>query len=125
MIEEQKIINIELGELLKKISEFHLSGYRLVQIGCTKTDVLEINYSLDKDFNFVNLRVTISSIDTEIPSVSSVYWAAFLYENEMSDLFGVKIKNIAIDYKGSFYRTAVKWPFNPKNTDNPEGMAMP
>jgi ech hydrogenase subunit D len=32
----------------------------------------------------------------------------------MHDLFGVEIKNIAIDYSGTFYRTSVKTPFNPK-----------
>ncbi|MDP2912271.1 MAG: NADH-quinone oxidoreductase subunit C [Candidatus Omnitrophota bacterium] len=113
MTEEKNLINIEPGELLKKVSEFHSSGYRLVQIGCTKTDVLEINYSFDKDFNFVNLKVTMPLIGAEIQSVSSIYWSAFLYENEMSDLYGIKINNMAIDYKGSFYRTTVKFPFNP------------
>lgn len=124
MTEEQKIINIEPGELLKKVSEFHSSGYRLAQIGCAKTDVIEINYSFDKDRSFVNLKVTIPSAGVEIPSVSSVYWSAFLYENEMSDLFGVKIKNIAVDYKGNFYRTSVKWPFNPQEQGNSEGMVQ-
>ena len=37
---------------------------------------------------------------------------ALLYENEMHDLFGINVKNMAIDYKGTFYRTAVKTPFN-------------
>jgi ech hydrogenase subunit D len=113
MAEEQKIIAITLEELLKKISEFHSSGYRLVQIGCTKTDVLEINYSFDKDSNFVNLKLTLPLMDAVVPSVSSIYWSAFIYENEISDLYGVKIKNMAVDYKGSFYRTTVKYPFNP------------
>ena len=85
-----------------------------MQIGCTKTDVLELNYSFDKDCNFVNLRITISSADTEIPSVSHVYWSAFIYENEISDLYRIKIKDMAIDYKGNFYRTTVKYPFNPQ-----------
>jgi ech hydrogenase subunit D len=122
MAEEQKMINIEHGELLKKVSEFHSSGYRLVQIGCTKTDVLEINYSFDKDFHFVNLKVTMPLVDAQMPSVSSIYWSAFLYENEISDLYGIKINNMAIDYKGSFYRTTVKFPFNPpQNTPAVEG----
>jgi len=116
MTEDQKLIGVKIDELLEKVKEFHTLGYRLAQIGCTKTDVLEINYSFDKDYNFVNLRITIPSIDIEIPSVSCIYWSAFLYENEISDLYGIKIKNMAIDYKGSFYRTTVKYPFNPQNT---------
>jgi len=122
MAEEQKLINIEIKDLLERVKEFHSSGYRLVQIGCTKTDVLEINYSFDKNYSFVNLRITIPSSGIEIPSVSHIYWSAFLYENEISDLYGIKIKDIAVDYKGNFYRTTVKFPFNPpQNTQGAEG----
>jgi len=113
MREEQKLLSVEIKDLFDKVKEFHAAGYRLVQIGCTKTDVLEINYSFDKDYSFVNLKVTIPSTDVEMSSVSPVYWSAFLYENEISDLYGIKIKNMAVDYKGSFYRTTVKFPFNP------------
>lgn len=114
MREEQHLMNIEIKDLVEKVKELRAQGYRLVQIGCTKADVLmEINYSFDKDCSFVNLRITIPSTDIEIPSVSPVYWSAFLYENEISDLFGIRIKNMAVDYKGSFYRTTLKFPFNP------------
>lgn len=125
MTGKMKLINIEPAELLKRVSEFHSSHYTLAQIGCTKTDVLEINYSFDKDFNFVNLRITVPSIDIEIPSISSIYWAAFIYENEMSDLFGIKIKGKAIDYKGNFYRTTVKYPFNPQDQVSAGGGVLP
>ena len=33
------------------------------------------------------------------------------YENEMKDLFGIKIKYIAIDYKGHFYDIKGKTPY--------------
>jgi ech hydrogenase subunit D len=92
----------------------HSSGYRLVQIDCSGAGAIEINYSFDKGYSFVNLKLTIPSVDTEVPSVSAIYRNAFLYENEMNDLFGVKVKNISIDYKGNFYRTTVKRPFNPE-----------
>jgi len=123
MTKKQDMINIEAGELLKKVSELHSSGYRLAQIGCTKTDVLEINYSFDKNANFLNLKITMPFSGAEVPSVSHIYWSAFIYENEMSDLFGIKIKDMAVDYKGSFYRTTVKWPFNPKDAGNSEGVS--
>ena len=35
-----------------------------------------------------------------------MYWNAFLYENELHDLFGLKIRNIKIDYQGTFYKVA-------------------
>ena len=121
MIEEQKIVNIPVGDLAKRVEEFNSEGFRLVQIGCTKLpNEWEMNYSFDKDFKFVNLRFVLTSIESEIPSVSNIYWSAFLYENEIADLFGLKFKDMAIDYKGSFYRTQVKQPFNQPPQNKPE-----
>ncbi len=107
MTEEQKYINIELKELVGQASKYFSDGYRLVQIGATKINdnTAELNYSFDKDYNFINLRLTINFNDT-VPSISLIYWNAFLYENEIHDLFGVKIENIVIDYKGNFYKTS-------------------
>jgi ech hydrogenase subunit D len=34
-----------------------------------------------------------------------------LYENEIHDLFGVPVDGLTIDFKGNFYKTAVKYPF--------------
>lgn len=116
MIKEQKLVNIEAKDLLSQAGDYHQSGYRLVQIGCTKLpEHLEINYSFDKDYQFVNLKIKVMDLELEVPSVSNIYWSAFLYENEIHDLFGVKFKDIAVDYQGNFYRTSVKRGFNPKN----------
>lgn len=116
MIEEQKLINIEIKDLLSQVGDCHKSGHRLVQIGCTKLpEYLEISYSFDKEYHFTNFKIKLMDLNIEVPSVSNVYWSAFLYENEIHDLFGVKFKDIALDYKGNFYRTSVKRGFNPKN----------
>ena len=74
----------------------------------------ELNYSFDKDYRFKNLRITVAPGE-EIPSISVIYPNAFLYENEIHDLFGVVIKNITIDYHGTLYRTAIKTPFSIEN----------
>lgn len=111
MIEQQDIILIDIQALVGRVKELFDTGYRLVQIGATKTDAIEINYSFDKAYKFINLRIIVPSAATVIPSVSSVYWSAFFYENEIHDLFGVSIDGIAVDYKGKFYRMAVKTPF--------------
>jgi ech hydrogenase subunit D len=115
MIEEQKIIDVDVKSLVSKVKEFFDSGHRLVQISATKVPAgLEINYSFDKDYAFTNLRLAMVDVSQEIPSVTPVYWGAFLYENELHDLFGVKVKDINVDYKGNFYRTVVKRAFNPE-----------
>ncbi|MFA5416444.1 MAG: NADH-quinone oxidoreductase subunit C, partial [Methanoregula sp.] len=50
-------------------------------------------------------------IDQEVPSISGMYWGAFVYENEMHDLFGIQVKGINIDYKGNLIKTTIKYPF--------------
>ena len=113
MSEEQKITNIELSGLTEKVKGLFLDGYRLVQIGCTKLESgFELNYSFDKDYKFINLRLSLADFEKEIPSISGIYWAAFLYENETADLFGARFKDIAVDYKGTFYNTQISHPFN-------------
>jgi ech hydrogenase subunit D len=46
-----------------------------------------------------------------VPSITSVYWCAFAYENEMHDLFNVKVEGNAVDFGGKFYATKVPFPF--------------
>jgi ech hydrogenase subunit D len=97
------------------VAQLFAEGYRLVQIGCTTLPgAYELNYSFDKDYRFKNLRVT-AAPGEELPSISVIYPNAFLYENEIHDLFGVVIRNINIDYRGTLYRTAIKVPFSVEN----------
>ncbi|MCL1864380.1 MAG: NADH-quinone oxidoreductase subunit C [Spirochaetes bacterium] len=110
-MDKQEFIQIEHNSLLEKVYNFSQDGYRLVQIHCTLLDTgFELNYSFDKDNKFVNLRIIIDK-DQEILSISNIYWSAFLYENEISNLFGVKIKNIVIDFNGALYQNSKKAPF--------------
>lgn len=110
-MDNQELIQIDSSSLLEKVYSFFQDGYRLVQIHCTLLENgFEINYSFDKDNKFTNLRIVITK-DQEILSISNIYWSAFLYENEIADLFGVKIKNIVIDFKGTFYQSSKKAPF--------------
>ncbi len=111
--EQQTLLEISKNELVSKVKEMSDAGQRLVQICCTKMpSTWELNYSFDKDFKYTNYKVIINSLDEEIESTSGIYMPALLYENEIHDLYGVKFKNILIDYKGNFYKTRVKTPFS-------------
>ena len=112
MIEKQEMIDIEISQLVATATKMKNEGYRLVQIGCSSLKNFEINYSFDKNYQFKNYKVSMASVETNIPSISMIYPNAFLYENEIHDLFGIKISGISVDYKGSFYRTSIKFPFN-------------
>ena len=109
---EQIIRLIETTKLITETLHFKHDGYRLVQISATRlTEGFELTYSFDLHNHLEAIRIHIKEED-EIQSISSIYSYAFLYENEMKDLFGIKINKISLDYQGNFYRTAVKTPFN-------------
>ncbi|MEN2775787.1 NADH-quinone oxidoreductase subunit C [Acetivibrio clariflavus] len=111
MANKQEIRNITLEELVNSVKELASKGYRLVQMSCTNLgENMQLNYSFDKDYEFINLRLEIPS-DTQVQSISDIYWSAVMYENEIHDLFGMKFEGMAMDFKGNLYRTSVKMPF--------------
>jgi ech hydrogenase subunit D len=120
MSEPQDIVNVEKSDLVGIVAELFAEGYRLVQIGCsTLPSAYELTYSFDREYHFRNLRFTVASAE-EVPSISVIYPGAFLYENEIHDLFGVVVTHIAVDYRGTLYRTALSAPFSISNVKLPE-----
>jgi ech hydrogenase subunit D len=110
MIEGENI-KIESGDLVSKALQMKTDGYRLVQISSVRTQTgYELAYSFGKEYDLVNLRVEVEE-DAEIMSISHIFEPAFLYENEIVDLFGVKINLISVDFKGKLYRISTETPF--------------
>jgi len=117
--EEQETVAIGKEDLLSKAQALMSDGYRLVQIGCTKlADHVQVDYSFDKDYKFYNLRIKLPLTKLELPSISAICLPAFLYENEIHDLFGINVTNISIDFKGKFYRLEKDAPFMQQTDDN-------
>ncbi|HNX33037.1 MAG TPA: NADH-quinone oxidoreductase subunit C [Kiritimatiellia bacterium] len=112
MTEEQPIIAVTPGTLVGEVKRHCEQGWRLVQIGAAKLgELFEINYSFDRDLVFQNLRVQIPETAARLPSISGVYWCAFLYENEIHDLYGITFDGLVLDFKGTLYKTAIPAPF--------------
>lgn len=110
-IEIQEIRNIDKVELLAECAKIANAGFRLVQIlALNSSDGVELSYSFGREFNMVSLRCNVPS-GTAVPSITPVWRGAFLYENEIKDLFGVNIENISVDYHGKFYDVAKEHPF--------------
>lgn len=106
-----QLISIGPGDLVSSALQMKHDGYRLDQICAVRTQTgFELDYSFAKEYTFVNIRIEIAE-DTEIVSISNIFEPAFLYENEMVDLFGINIKLISLDYKGNLYRIEKKTPF--------------
>jgi ech hydrogenase subunit D len=112
MFETQEIKVIQKNDLLTQVTQLQQQGFRLVQIGCTVLERhLQVDYSFDKDYQFQNLRIELPLDARALPSISKVYLTAALYENELHDLFDIKVDGMLIDFHGKFYRTAKKYPF--------------
>ena len=123
MIEKQEMVGIEKRDLVEMIASLRSSGYRLVQIcATTLADCYEMNYSFDKDRQFKNLRFTVRPGET-VPSISLIYGSAFLYENEIHDLFGITIEHMVIDYHGTLYQTRIPAPFALQASQPPKSVA--
>jgi ech hydrogenase subunit D len=83
--------------LKKYMQEACDEGCRLVQIHANRMEGrFEIIYSLALEYRLIQLYMVVLE-DTEVESISDIYPAAQLYEQEMAELFGVKMKNIAAD----------------------------
>ena len=116
----QEIVVLEKCDLVGVVAELFAQGHRLVQIGCsTLANSYELTYSFDKEYRLRNLRITVTP-DEPVPSISVIYPNAFLYENEIHDLFGVVITHISVDYRGTLYKTAIGTPFSIENVKLPE-----
>ncbi len=111
--EEQPVTNLDRKDLVAKVAELKKDGYRLVQVcATTLPENFDITYSFDKDYKFLSLRLAIPRTDAVVPSISGEYFMAFSYENELQDLFGLKVTDLKLDFKGNFYQLAKKTPFN-------------
>lgn len=117
MRENQPLSNVTPDELVAKVKSISDAGWRLVQMCATRLpEGVEVNYSFDKFDGkvpeFQNLRLMLPAEAPKAPSVSGVYWNAFLYENEMHDLFGITFDGLVLDFKGTLYKTAKKHAFS-------------
>lgn len=118
--EKQEFIILENSDLLiTRVDKLRKQGYRLAQ-ACvvTKEEKFDVVYTFAKDNELVNLRLLVGE-NEEVESITSIYPYAFLYENEMRDLFGLRIGNISVDFDGELYQTKVKVPFT-KKTGGPK-----
>jgi ech hydrogenase subunit D len=109
---DQTIVPVPVAELPARVLLLRHEGWRLVHISATPAgEQVEINYGFDRQGAYQTLRVTVSAAEPRVPSISRIYWAAFVYENEMHDLFNVQVEGMAVDFHGRFIKTATPFPF--------------
>jgi ech hydrogenase subunit D len=131
MSDTQVIEEIPVETLLGRVQKMRTEGWRLVHAACTRLVAdQEVNYCFDRDGQSLDspdsaslhgmhtLRVRVPMQEPELPSISAFYWSAFLYENEMHDLFGISVKGMAVDFQGHLYTTMVPTPYVTSEPDH-------
>ena len=112
MTQEPNIEAITVDQLRDKVRALREQGMRLVQISATRLpDEVELTYSFDLNYRLSNLRLLLPGENTVLPSISEIFGCAILYENEIHDLFNVRVEGLTVDFKGNLYSTSVKFPF--------------
>lgn len=112
---------VALSEIESLAKQKKADGWRYVQTLAVNTEQgIELLYSFMKCDVLENVTIKSLGKDDVVPSITESYLAAFVFENEVHDLFGVNISNIAIDFKGNFYRVSQK---DPMTIVSPEKLA--
>ena len=111
----QHFEDISIDDILSVAEREHEAHSRFVQVLCINGEEgIDLVYSYqktaDQGYAMHNYRVHGVKPETHIPSVTKFYLVAFPFENEAHDLFGVQVDDIAIDFKGGFYKVAMDKP---------------
>ncbi|HHW28332.1 MAG TPA: NADH-quinone oxidoreductase subunit C [Syntrophomonadaceae bacterium] len=120
MIENLK--EISKDTLLQEVQKFADAKARFVTTVCSDLgDKLEVTYffNYSPGMDMVALRMVVGK-DEEVPSISGIYLTAVLSENEMFEQFGLKVKDMAIDFGGLMF-LAKDSPVKPMVKDNAAG----
>ena len=106
-----EFIQIPLADAHATAERMREQGARFVQIHAVNgEDGVDLYYTYDQEGTLTNYKVAGLTKDDIIPSVSDVFLAAFVFENEARELFGIDLRDIAIDFGGNMYTLAETEP---------------
>ena len=107
----QEFIPLELDQLHREAAVLKTEGWRFIQTHAVNTDNgIDLYYSFMRDGKVVNYRIAGVTKDKAVPSITDFFLAAFVFENEARELFGVDMRDIAIDFAGAMYAPAQSEP---------------
>lgn len=91
--------------LVEAAARLHDEGWRLITASCVRRvgDTFTVLYHFEKGEALRHLRVELGPGEA-VPSIAEVHASAFLVENEMIELQGLRVTDLAIDYGGRLYR---------------------
>jgi len=96
------LIKVDKNSIVAEGKKMMDAGGKFVTAVCNDLDQdLEVTYffSTNRGTEMKGLRCTVAK-DEVVPSLNGVTLATVLIENELQELFGLKVKGNAIDYGG-------------------------
>lgn len=106
-------VDVPLEELLTRVQTLKHEGTRFVQMCAETTEQgIDLLYTFYDETTQNALNLCVYGIDesSRVPSIQGLYFAAFSYENETHDLYGVRFVNMKLDFGGHFFNLATSEP---------------
>lgn len=106
-------VDLPLEELLTRVQTLKHEGMRFVQMCAETTEQgIDLLYTFYDETTQNALNLCVYGIDesSRVPSIQGLYFAAFSYENEAHDLYGVRFVNMKLDFGGHFFNLATSEP---------------
>ena len=101
MLDARAVAKDRLADEVRALKD---QGLVFVTVTCVQVapEGFDLLYHFDRDLTLVHLRLAVAGGEV-VPSISPVFPAAFLVENEIQDQFGLKFSGLVIDYEGKLY----------------------
>ena len=103
-VEQENHVSTE--SLFLYVNQFKAQGARFITITARDMgDGFQVIYHFELDNQVTNLYMTVDK-EKAVPSITGLYGVAFIAENEVQDLFGLRFSDLNIDLGGRMLKVA-------------------
>ena len=93
-------IMAEKSEMFNRLNDLKAQGARLITItALDHGNEIEYIYNFSLNLDVINFHVKTPRKEP-MPSITSIYPSAFIFENEIQDLFKIQVSGISVDFGG-------------------------
>jgi ech hydrogenase subunit D len=96
---------VKSDNLLHEVALLKQQGFRLITLTCLDTgEGHDVIFHFDKHYQMSNLRLPLG-VGQALVSITSLYPAAMVVENEIKDHFGLRVEGLSLDFQGRLVLT--------------------
>ncbi|MEE8715773.1 MAG: NADH-quinone oxidoreductase subunit C [Coriobacteriales bacterium] len=121
--QDTKFIQIDAQDILGIATAKRADDWRFLEVHANrpnKEGKVEIVWSFfdDRALQAVAYEAFVDP-GSSVDSLSGIFPCAFMFENEMHDLYDITVRNISLDYHGNFYQVTCDAPMMDRDADKP------